>query len=397
MKKLIKETLKKLITNYYKRKYWRRLTIDIKNNNTDSSKELSDKRSIPFINKPGIAFSFDDSFRVNDWYKYGKDMFGYYDVKVTFNINAFHHHEGKREHTQEEIDKIIELQSMGHEIAHHGFNHQNAANYVNENGLSTWIENEIKALFSWIENQAHSKTKEKFKKTVSFAFPYSSYNESIVSEITPKYFKVVRGDLRNNKLVSFNHTGFVESICIDNIKLDGANSIKEILKIAKDAGKNIIFMCHSILPDEVDWNDFGWDEKSEESGKWRVSTKTMQTIINEAKKLDLEFYTTSEIAGVASFIDRNMEKAIREKISNPFEKWISILELIKMTELDLSGKNISNLDGIQYFLNLERLDLSNNNISDFRLLDKLPKLNKLNISNNPVSGDQSYSKKILKS
>ncbi|KQL39950.1 hypothetical protein AN960_08260 [Bacillus sp. FJAT-25509] len=123
----------------------------------------------------------------------------------------------------------------------------------------------------------------------------------------------------------------------------------------------------------------------------------MQTIINEAKKLDLEFYTTSEIAGVASFIDRNMEKAIREKISNPFEKWISILELIKMTELDLSGKNISNLDGIQYFLNLERLDLSNNNISDFRLLDKLPKLNKLNISNNPVSGDQSYSKKILKS
>ncbi|MFB7138211.1 polysaccharide deacetylase family protein [Gottfriedia sp. NPDC056225] len=396
MKKLIKETIRDIISTYYKRKFWKKLTLDIKNDNPSTTEANNRAKNLPYINKPGIAFSFDDSFRVNDWYKYGKDMFGHYDVKVTFNINAFHHHEGQREHTQEEIDRIIELQAMGHEIAHHGFRHKNATKYVNENGLCTWIENEIKTLFNWVEKQAHSKSKEKLKSPVTFAFPYSSYTENIVLEISPKYFKCVRGELNSTNLVSFNHTGFVPSICIDQVKLDDVNSIKKILKIAKEAGKNVIFMCHSILPNDVDWNDFGWGKKSEESGKWRISPDTMESIIKEAKKLDMEFYTTAEIGGVATFIDRNMEKAIREKLSNPFEQWISISKLNEITELDLSGKNISNLDGIQYFMNLERLNLSNNNISDFRLLDKLTKLNQLDVSNNPESMEYDHSKKIAK-
>ncbi len=396
MKRQINETFRDIISIYYKRKFWRKVISNIKNDNKKSNELNFNEQSITYVNKPGIAFSFDDSFRVNDWYKYGKDMFGHYDVKVTFNINAFHHHEDEREHTQEEIDRIIELQAMGHEIAHHGFRHQNAANYVKENGLSTWIDNEIEALFNWVENQAHSKTREKLKKPVSFAFPFSSYTENIILEICPKYFKCVRGELNSTNLVSLNHTGFVPSICIDQLILDDVSSVKKILKIAKVAGKNVIFMCHSILPNDVDWKDFGWGEKSEESGKWRISTDTMKSIIEEARKLDLEFYTTAEIGGVATFIDRNMEKAVREKIETPFEQWISISKLIEITELDLSGRNISNLDGIQYFINLEKVNLSNNNISDFRLLDKLPKLNKLDINNNPGNDEHYYSKKIAK-
>jgi len=391
MRKIIAQNLRELISKYYKRKFWKRLIKDIKLKN---SKIQNGDQSIPFINKPGIAFSFDDSFRINDWYKYGKDLFGYYDVKATFNINAFHHYEGQREHTQEEIDMLIELQSNGHEMAHHGYNHENAANYTNEYGVNPWIENEIKPLFNWIDNQIHSKTGERLKKPVTFAFPYTGYTDSLVSEITPKYFKTVRGELTDNNLVSFDHSGFAPSICIDKVKLDDPKFVKDILKIVKDSGKNVIFMCHSILPDEIDWNDFGWGKQSEESGKWRVSPKTMQSIIEEAKKIDLEFYTSSEIAGVATFIDPNMERAIREIISDPFEQWISIVELSKITELDLSGKNISNLDGIQYFLNLEKLNLSDNNISDFRLLDKLPKLSNVDSRNNAHKDNSFYSKKI---
>ncbi|MEH7388361.1 leucine-rich repeat domain-containing protein, partial [Bacillus sp. JJ1521] len=65
-------------------------------------------------------------------------------------------------------------------------------------------------------------------------------------------------------------------------------------------------------------------------------------------------------------------------------KWIKISELYKIKELDLSNKGISNLDGLEYFLNLERLNLSNNSISDFRLLMKLPKLKQVNIEGNPL-------------
>lgn len=396
MRVVIGEYLRQQMSTYYKRKFWKRLIKDIKIKNSNLHIQSEDQ-TIPYINKPGIAFSFDDSFRINDWYKYGKDLFGYNEVKVTFNINAFHHFEGQREHTQQEIDMLIDLQSNGHEIAHHGFKHENAVNYSNEFGLNNWIEHEIKPLFNWIENQSHSKTKEKFKKPVTYSFPYVNYTEDHILELVSKYFKVVRGGFCDkNNLVGFNHTGYAPSICIDEIVLSDVNFTKKILRTAKQSGMNIIFMCHSILPDEVDWNDFGWKEESLESGKYRISPKTIQAIIDEAKKIDLEFYTTSEIAGVATFIDRNMESSIREIISNPFEQWISISELSNITELDLSGKNISNLDGIQYFLNLEKLNLSNNNITDFRLLEKLPKLKKIDLSNNLENKSEIFyqSKKI---
>lgn len=341
-------------------------------------------RLIPYMNKPGIAFSFDDSFRVNDWCKYGKDIFGYYDVKVTFNINAFHHFENQREHTQKEIDMLLELQSNGHEMAHHTFKHRHAARYSSEVGLSRWIEDDIIPLFSWMEKQSHSKTNEKFKRPVTFAFPYFNYNDSNIMELLPKYFKVVRGHLHEGNVTPFNHTGFAPSLSIDANMLSDIEYVKEVMKIAKQTGSNLILTCHSILPEEVIWEDFGWGEESVPAGKCRISPEMIQAIINEARKNELEFYTTSEIAGVATFIDRNFEKCVRELISNPTDRWIAISELSLIKELDISNKNISNLDGIQYFLNLEKLNLSNNNISDVRLLEKLTNLKEWDISNNPI-------------
>ncbi|EKN69389.1 polysaccharide deacetylase [Neobacillus bataviensis LMG 21833] len=339
----------------------------------------------PYINKPGIAFSFDDSYRVGQWVEYGKEMFGYYDVKVTFNVNAFHHFEGEREHTQKEIDMLLELQSCGHELAHHGFKHQSAVSYANENGSSAWIKDEIISLFDWMENQAHSKTKEKFKKPVTFAFPFAEYNEENISELVPDYFKIVRGQLVGNNLTPFSHTGLAPSLCIDSKFVPNVKYIKRIMKAAKQTGCNLIFMCHSILPKEAEWDDFGWGEDPIGSGEWRITPDTIQTIINEAKRMDMEFYTTAELANVATFIDRNLGSCVRNHIANPYGSWISISELSAIKELDLSGKDISNLDGIQYFTKLEMLNLNNNNISDFRLIERLPNLKKIDIGNNPIS------------
>jgi len=375
--------IEKIKTKTSKYLYWEKFYENIiKNMGIKNNTSTSNHKNL-FINKPGIAFSFDDSFRVNHWTKYGKEFFGYYDVKVTFNINAIHHFEGRREHTQEEIDMLLELQSNGHEIAHHGFKHLNANEFANEKGLSKWIDDEILTLLEWMENQQHSKTMEKFKKPVSFAFPYAEWNEELINELVSKYFKIVRGHLSDDYFISFNHTGFAPSICIDSIFLTNEKYIKKILKATKKSGSNLIFMCHSILPENIKWESFGWGEKSLEDGQWRVSPKMIQFIINEAKKLDMEFYTTSEIAGVATFIDRNLERCIRKQISNPDTQWISISELSSIKELDLSCSNISSLDGIQYFTNLERLCLKDNNITDFRLLEKLSMLKELDIRNNP--------------
>ncbi|PGM59102.1 polysaccharide deacetylase family protein [Bacillus sp. AFS053548] len=347
-------------------------------------KPKNGENEVSFINRPGIAFSFDDSFRVEQWYKYGMDLFGYYDVKVTFNINAFHHFEGEREHNQKEIDLLLELQANGHELAHHSLTHQNAKTYIEEHGLTKWIEDEIESLFKWVEKQTHSKTKEKFKLPVTYSFPFAAYNDEMINEIVPKYFKVVRGHSAADHLTPFNHSGFAPAICIDSIFLKNKKYIKRILRVVKKTGLNLILMSHSILPEDVKWVDFGWGEESELAGTWRTSPKMIEEIIKEAKSLGLEFYTTAEIAGIATFIDRNLERCIRQQLHNPNVKWITISELSSIKELDLSGQNISNLDGVQYLSNLEKINLYGNNISDYRLLERLSKLKEIKINNDQI-------------
>ncbi|SFD17562.1 polysaccharide deacetylase family protein [Bacillus sp. UNCCL81] len=343
-----------------------------------------EKNEVPFVNKPGIAFSFDDSFRVGHWYKYGMDLFGYYDVKVTFNINAFHQFEGGREHNQKEIDQLLELQANGHELAHHSLKHQNAKSYINEYGLAKWVEDEIESLFKWMDKHSHSKTKEKFKLPVTHAFPFAAYNDEMINEIVPKYFKVVRGHSSTNHLTPFNHAGFAPAVCIDSIFLKNKKYIKRILRVVKKTGLNLILMSHSTLPEDIKWEDFGWGEESDLAGTWRTSTKLIEEIIKEAKALGFEFYTTAELAGIATFIDKNLERCIRQHLHNPNVKWITISELSSIKEIDLSGQNISNLDGLQYLTNLEKVNLYDNSIVDYRLLDRLSKLKEIKINNDHI-------------
>lgn len=382
---MIRRTVGRIKHKAAKAWYWNRFYAKLIKEMEKKAKANNGQIEHPFSNKPGIAFSFDDSFRVEQWHKYGMKMFGYYDVKATFNINAFHHFEGKREHTQKEIDLLLELQANGHEIAHHGLNHENAKSYSSVHGLSRWIEDEIESLFQWMESQAHSKTKEKFKVPVTFAFPFAEYNEKLVDALVSKFFKIVRGHLHDSYLTPFNHTGFASSICIDRTFLTNEKYIKRILRVAKKTGCNLILMCHSILPEEENWEDFGWGSESIPAGEWRTSPKMIEGIIQEARKLGMEFYTTAELAGVATFIDKNLENCIRKQLLNPNEKWISISELKSIKELDLSGQNISNLDGIQYLSNLERINLIDNQITDFRLLEKLENLKEIEIGNEKVS------------
>jgi peptidoglycan/xylan/chitin deacetylase (PgdA/CDA1 family) len=357
-------------TQYYDFRQWDWMYRNMKGKTTimDNS-----DTSIRYINKPGIVFSFDDSFRVHDWYEYGKDLFGYYDVQVTFNINALHHYENFRELHPEEIDLLLDLQHNGHEIAHHGYSHKDVVEYTKEVGLTQWLKDEIEALFVWMERQQHSKTGEKFKKPVTFVFPYFTSNEETLHAIVPKYFKVARGFHRGDNLTPFGHTGFAPSICIDQIYLTNPRNLKRILRLVKQTGKNLIITCHSILPKNVGWEKYGWPMTDHEK-KWRTSQETIQYIIEEAKLIDLEFYTTAEVSGIATFIDRNLEYYVRNLLNKQQEQWIFIHELVNIKELDLSNLGITNLDGIQYFLNLKKLNLQNNFITDLRLLQKLPNL-----------------------
>jgi peptidoglycan/xylan/chitin deacetylase (PgdA/CDA1 family) len=357
-----------------------------------------EKESLKYINKPGIALTFDDGYRVIHWYKYGfgeengySDFFGYFDVKATFTINALHQFENRRELNQKEIDMLLELQSNGHELAHHGYGHKNAVEYINNHGVREWIAHEIIPLFEWMDNKKHSKTGEKFKVPVSYAYPGSRCNAETNIHLKD-YFGIIRGHLEGNNLTGFENRGFCPSICIDINYFPYISHVKKIIKYAKKSNRNLVLMCHSILPDHVSWDDFGWGEDMYGERNYRISPNSLKYIINEARKSNLEFYTLSEIAGIATFIDNNLEGGIRRIVNKPrtLYKWIYIKDLVSITQLDLSNLQIKSLGGIEYFINLEELNLSNNKIDDIRILRKLEKLKKLNISNNIINKAQLY-------
>ncbi len=85
------------------------------------------------------------------------------------------------------------------------------------------------------------------------------------------------------------------------------------------------------------------------------------------------------------FPDSNLEAAIREAIDKP-EGPIYASELEGLSPLDASGRNITDLTGLEYCTNLTKLDLCYNQISDISLLASLPSLRSLNLGGNSISG-----------
>ena len=87
---------------------------------------------------------------------------------------------------------------------------------------------------------------------------------------------------------------------------------------------------------------------------------------------------------VVHFKDNILEQKIRQVLGLTNDQDILYSDLLSITELDLSGLNISSLEGIKYLSNLVSLNLSNNNISDISELSFLKKLQVLNLSNNRI-------------
>jgi len=92
----------------------------------------------------------------------------------------------------------------------------------------------------------------------------------------------------------------------------------------------------------------------------------------------------------SDFTDPNFLNAIRELIGKPFGEPIYDIDVKVITTLDISGKSISNLDGIENFAALKNLYVSNNMLThiDTDLLNGLSildcsnnKLTTLNVSN----------------
>ncbi|NLN70105.1 MAG: hypothetical protein GX142_04890 [Chloroflexi bacterium] len=99
----------------------------------------------------------------------------------------------------------------------------------------------------------------------------------------------------------------------------------------------------------------------------------------------LAIFTASIFSDIAvEFNDINLEVEIREMLNN-YSKPIYRSKLMDLYELDLSGKHITDLSGLEHARNLEILNLADNNIKDVSPLSTLTSLHILNLQNNEIA------------
>ena len=88
--------------------------------------------------------------------------------------------------------------------------------------------------------------------------------------------------------------------------------------------------------------------------------------------------------GAVTFADPNLETAIREAIRIP-ERPIYPSDLRGITSFSASGRNISNLTGLEHCINLTHLDLSHNQIGNISPVGNLTNLAYLQLDLNGIS------------
>lgn len=84
--------------------------------------------------------------------------------------------------------------------------------------------------------------------------------------------------------------------------------------------------------------------------------------------------------------DQNLKREINAKLGkNNLDSEVSITEMESISSLEIEGKNIKSLDGLQYAKNLLQINASNNNISDITPLSGLSKLRYVYLNDNRIS------------
>ncbi len=114
----------------------------------------------------------------------------------------------------------------------------------------------------------------------------------------------------------------------------------------------------------------------ENSGKMtpKVITVTQTTLGPQAKE------------GCVPFTDWEMKNACLAVADKDNDGEISYEEALAVKVLDISGKNVNNLDGLEYFKKIEQLDCRNNNIKEVNLddIESYSRLKKIHLENNPL-------------
>ena len=186
--------------------------------------------------KPGIMLTFDDDY-IEDWYN-ADQLLHPQGWKATFFICKY------SSYTPQQKEKLHYLQERGHDIAGHGYNHENAVKYSAAHGLKGYVNDEIVPLKSLM-------TKDGFN-IHSFAYPDGAHNADLDKELL-NYFDIIRGTTYGElppgeQFCYYKGDRVIYGLGIDDdYKQFNVDYYKSLMDYAKKNNKIVIFYGHKTV------------------------------------------------------------------------------------------------------------------------------------------------------
>jgi peptidoglycan/xylan/chitin deacetylase (PgdA/CDA1 family) len=232
----------------------------------------------------GIAISFDDHF-IDGWYAL-RPLFQKYNAKVTFFITC------PDSLKSDEIGKLRQLQDDGHEIGFHGTIHGKSTELI-ALGADKYVETEIAPGMDFMAAAG-------FKPT-SYAHPGGNHNAEVDSALLANGFRILRDVAISRRIYrgiplytaaprmmnwifyDFNHEPVVDALLIDQDSEITDVEIKDAIAKAKKTNTALMVFGHEPL------------YARPVNGEYGFNVSFLETILQEAQKQNLKFYTMTEL------------------------------------------------------------------------------------------------------
>ena len=179
--------------------------------------------------------------------------------------------------TPAQITKLKTLQADGHEIAFHGYNHEDVVSYLQSHSPSDYINNEIIQGINLMKSNGFN--------PVDFAFPYGSDDPEATKAMKP-YFLHVRDtyyDWDNTIYYEYgSNKSYIAGIGIDDNTY--GNSLSDIhagISTAKQNNRIVIFYGHTLVTGSP--------------GEYETSYSRLEDILKYATDNSMKTYTIAEI------------------------------------------------------------------------------------------------------
>ena len=111
-------------------------------------------------------------------------------------------------------------------------------------------------------------------------------------------------------------------------------------------------------------------------------------------RLSIDLSDLLQPTATVSIPDSNLEAAVREKLGLASDATITQLVMLRLTLLNASNQQITDLTGLEYALNLQFLNLTDNQIEDITPLTNLTDLTRITLSGNPVTDIMALAKLV---